>query len=268
MLAVVPAPQAEMAEEEAAAVAAGAGAAVGAGASQAGQKLASDGSFLFVAAKAEAAAEKDAGSVEEGAAAAEEERAAAVAPGMAKLPDSLPGPPSYYPDLRGADVSQREELAFSDSSGGNVINDKMFNVSRADWHLSLGSVVEWRLTGAEAPGTGAKTHPYHQHMTHFQVVDVRMQGPAKAEHEPLVAVGDWRDTLPLYGDVGFTIRFVAPFVGLMMVHCHIQKHSDNGMLALAQIHDAASEEERTPAAEAREAAAYRASVRGAGASRE
>ena len=47
MLAVVPAPQAEMAEEEAAAVAAGAGAAVGAGASQAGQKLASDGSFLF-----------------------------------------------------------------------------------------------------------------------------------------------------------------------------------------------------------------------------
>ena len=90
----------------------------------------------------------------------------------------------------------------------------------------------------------------------------------KAEHEPLVAVGDWRDTLPLYGDVGFTIRFVAPFVGLMMVHCHIQKHSDNGMLALAQIHDAASEEERTPAAEAREAAAYRASVRGAGASRE
>ena len=45
-------------------------------------------------------------------------------------------------------------------------------------------MVEWRLTGAEAPGTGTKTHPYHQHMTHFQVVDVRMQGPAKAEHAP------------------------------------------------------------------------------------
>lgn len=58
------------------------------------------------------------------------------------------------------------------------------NLPEPSRHLSLGSVVEWRLTGAEAPGTGAKTHPYHQHMTHFQVVDVRMQGPAKAEHAP------------------------------------------------------------------------------------
>ena len=86
--------------------------------------------------------------------------------------------------------------------------------------------------------------------------------------ELMAKVGDWRDTVVLYATLNYTIRFTVPFPGLMMVHCHIQKHSDNGMLALAQIHDAASEEERTPAAEAREAAAYRASVRGAGASRE
>ena len=44
-----------------------------------------------------------------------------------------------------------------------------------------------------------------------------------------------RDTLPLYGTLHYTIRFVAPFLGRMMVHCHIQKHSEGGMMALARI---------------------------------
>ena len=51
----------------------------------------------------------------------------------------------------------------------------------------------------------------------------------------LVHVGDWRDTLVLYGGLSYTVRFVAPFLGLMMVHCHIQKHSEYGMMALAEV---------------------------------
>ena len=40
------------------------------------------------------------------------------------------------------------------------------------------------------------------------------------------------------GNVRYTVRFVAPFEGLMMVHCHIQKHSEFGMMALARVTDA------------------------------
>ena len=69
-------------------------------------------------------------------------------------------------------------------------------------------------------------------MSHFQVVAV--SGAAEGG-PPLAAVGDWRDTLPLYGTVAYTIRFVAPFLGRMMVHCHIQKHSEGGMMAIARI---------------------------------
>ena len=60
--------------------------------------------------------------------------------------------------------------------------------------------------------------------------------PWPQEEEGLLGrVGEWRDTLPLYGRVGYTIRFVPPFRGRMMVHCHVQKHSENGMMAVAAI---------------------------------
>ena len=67
-------------------------------------------------------------------------------------------------------------------------------VSRDDFVLKLGSVVEWYLVSAEEPLDARKFHPYHQHMSHFQVVAV--SGAAEGG-PPLAAVGDWRDTLPL-----------------------------------------------------------------------
>ena len=81
-------------------------------------------------------------------------------------------------------------------------------------------------------------------MTHFQIVGmayVKSDEHAVGERQQqqrkhlLGRVGDWRDTLALYGNIRYTIRFVAPFEGLMMVHCHIQKHAEYGMAALAQI---------------------------------
>ena len=101
--------------------------------------------------------------------------------------------------------------------------------------------------GGEAPGTWLKVHPYHQHETAFQIVamgarvagdaddDGDADGDAAPAHGLLGVVGDWRDTLPLYGGVNYTIRFVAPFEGLMTIHCHIQKHAELGMMALAAI---------------------------------
>ena len=77
-------------------------------------------------------------------------------------------------------------------------------------------------------GSFLKVHPYHQHTTHFQVVEVTQAGvmgdavaePSKAEQprltmdegaqlSMLAEVGDWRDTIPLYASASLVIRFVA-----------------------------------------------------------
>ena len=153
---------------------------------------------------------------------------------MTPLPHTLPGPPKYYSDLRGVGVRHSEAITFSTPDGGNVVNRRPYDRRRVDFRLHLGAVAEWRLRSAEAPATPLKLHPFHQHVTHFQVVNVTATGEAGGA-DGLARVGDWRDTIPLYGNVAYVVRFVSPFAGLMMVHCHIQKHSEYGMMALAEV---------------------------------
>ena len=151
-----------------------------------------------------------------------------------KLPRQLPGPPAYYSDLRNAVVDVRHTIEFSSPGGSNVINGRTYDDSAPpSFRLQRGGVVEWQLVSAELPGSLLKVHPYHQHMTHFQIQSVST--PGAVADELGVVVGDWRDTIPLSSPVNYTIRFVAPFDGLMMVHCHILKHSDFGMMSLALI---------------------------------
>ena len=150
------------------------------------------------------------------------------------LPQRLPGAPAHYGDLRGIDsssVASRHDIRFSNPDGANVVNERLYNSSHVLTRLKLGSLVEWRLLSVESLGSTLKLHPYHQHMTHFQVVSMSGVDTAALSVEE----GDWRDTLPLYGAGAYTIRFVAPFEGLMTVHCHIQRHSEQGMMALALI---------------------------------
>ena len=152
---------------------------------------------------------------------------------MATLPDALPGPPVYYSDLRDAVVEKRDTIAFSTPTGGNVVNLRTYEPSTPMFHLKLGSIVEWYLEGIEDPGSYAKLHPYHQHMSHFQVIKVIADDKSVASL--LATEGEWRDTIPLYGRASYVIRFVAPFEGMMTVHCHIQKHAEQGMMAIAKI---------------------------------
>lgn len=161
---------------------------------------------------------------------------------LARLPRALPGPPEYYrADISSARVAPHHQhsLVFSSSTGLNVINERAYNTSHVEMHMEIGAVVEWTLIGAESPGTLLKLHPYHQHFCHFQIVEVVDTGADGGGGgdalELLPLVGEWRDTIPLYGRVRYKIRFVAPFSGLLTVHCHIQKHSENGMMTLARI---------------------------------
>lgn len=146
-------------------------------------------------------------------------------------PITLPGPPPFYRDLSSTAVDGTFAIEFSSVSGANVVNGEPYGM-RASYDMPLGAVQEWTVTGGEGLGL-TKLHPYHQHMTHFQVASVSVPAAAAALG---LRVGDWRDSVPLYRDLNYTVRFRAPFVGLMMVHCHTLKHAEMGMMTLANIH--------------------------------
>ena len=77
--------------------------------------------------------------------------------------------------------------------------------------MQPGDVEEWELSGGEGPGL-MHPHPYHHHMTHFQVV--RVGGVAGGEAGVGVvpgaglfgSVGDYRDTVVLYATLNYTVR--------------------------------------------------------------
>jgi FtsP/CotA-like multicopper oxidase with cupredoxin domain len=144
------------------------------------------------------------------------------------LPITLPGPPEYYADLLGARPDGFNEIMLSNHAGDNQINGWPYNGS-VSYVMHQGSIQEWHIFGGEGHGL-EKGHPYHQHMAHFQI--------AKSDNDIAGVVGDYRDTVPVFRELSWTVRFVAPpWNGLMMIHCHITKHEDQGMMTLANITD-------------------------------
>jgi len=143
------------------------------------------------------------------------------------LPAKLPGPPPYYEDLLQTKPDMYHTVRMSDFSGGNNVDGVPYH-QKVSFTMPHGSVQEWSIGANE--GTGLlKLHSYHQHFTHFQIVGTSI------DNGIISTIGDYRDTVILYRDLNYTIRFVAPFEGLMMIHCHVVKHQDLGMMTLANI---------------------------------
>ena len=148
----------------------------------------------------------------------------------------LPGTPPFYPDLRSRRASAVYGVVFGDAKGTHSVNGRAYS-GNVSYSMVVGGVQEWRLRGGEPPGL-LKMHPYHQHSTHFQIVAVEAAESAELpapEIAALAVVGDYRDTVPLYYGIGYTVRFRPAFPGRMMVHCHILKHEDEGMMMLADM---------------------------------
>eukprot|EP00736_Rhodelphis_marinus_P008785 Rmarinus@m.4898 len=83
-------------------------------------------------------------------------------------------------------------------------------------------------------GGGGGVHVYHQHINHLQI-------QSTADTTGLVLrEGEWRDTIPV-GDV--TFRYPTDrFAGLMVMHCHIIEHEDEGMMTVMEVVDLNAEE--------------------------
>jgi len=152
------------------------------------------------------------------------------------LPNANPRRFPVYADLSTRTPTGFRTFLFSDSAGGNNVDGWPYNGSISH-SVELGSVQEWTVVGGEGVALNNQ-HPYHQHVSHFQITSISL--PA---YDPLVAhVGDYRDTVVVYAALNYTVRFVAPTVGPMMIHCHILKHEDAGMMTIVNI----TEPEATP----------------------
>jgi len=136
--------------------------------------------------------------------------------------------PDYLQDLQSASVS--EGCSCTTSLGDKQsVNGRKFDPNFVLHTSYLGAVVERTVK--------AERHPYHQHVYPFQLVQLNTDGrrdntDSADDPEGYMQVGDWQDTFA--GNA--LIRYQPQtFETKVMLHCHILKHEDLGMMAIEQV---------------------------------
>ena len=141
----------------------------------------------------------------------------------AKVPDRLTRiAPLDVPD----EVAMTWTFDLTEDGHGSYwsVNGEMFDPSRVDHRVALGSVERWRLRN-----TSDMTHYVHLHEEQWQTVSRNGEKPPPWEH-------GYEDTWRL--DPGETVDVAARFTdyaGLFMVHCHMLDHEDHGMMAQFEV---------------------------------
>ncbi|CAM9957915.1 unnamed protein product, partial [Laminaria digitata] len=128
--------------------------------------------------------------------------------------------PYYLEDLTEVDFNQSDTLGLlvRETIGGQYFTGP----ENFLMNMTADEVQQWNLMGSEQ-------HPFHLHVNHMQFVNV--DGPALVpgwNH-----VGDWIDTVSTSLAV---VRFRAErFGGHVAMHCHVNSHSDTGIMAVGNI---------------------------------
>jgi len=131
-------------------------------------------------------------------------------------------------DLRKRKINERRTLSFSELGDDKnfFINGRKYDVSRVDLRVPLGNTEEWTLRN-----DSDDYHVFHIHQVHFQVTAVNGK-PA-----PFNGYVDNVD-IPERGTVKIIIPFTDPvIVGKFVVHCHVLRHEDNGMMMHMEVYD-------------------------------
>jgi len=166
------------------------------------------------------------------------------------LPSTLPGAlssPRLLKDLRRERVDNewsvnfrltprsetREGESYPIPTMGFPGEEEMYTGQVARY-TRMGSIEEWTISNYEdlfVAGRGA--HPFHIHVNHFQIVDISPATARGLDYD----IGDWRDTInPPTGSGSVTIRFPNnDYTGKHVMHCHVNSHSDLGMMAVLDI---------------------------------
>jgi len=83
------------------------------------------------------------------------------------------------------------------------------------------------------------THPFHLHGHHLQIVSFTASDPSDSSWREYFSIGEWRDTLPTL-DGELIVRFTASrHCGENVLHCHVLRHEDHGMMSSFYVCDPA-----------------------------
>ena len=135
-------------------------------------------------------------------------------------------------DLRSAPINARRAVIFTQTltlkTNAQVffINGRVFDMGRVDIRVPLGNVEEWTVRN-----DSDDLHVFHIHQLGFQIVEVN--------GKPTPFTG-WVDTVrvPERGEVTLRMAFTDKvIVGQFVIHCHVLKHEDKGMMALIEVYD-------------------------------
>jgi blue copper oxidase len=109
----------------------------------------------------------------------------------------------------------------SATSGMHKINGKVYNASRIDETVALGSTETWEFDNT----SGDEPHPMHIHGVQFQVLSRTGGRNALLPHER-----GWKDTVLVAPKekVQVIVRFEQK--GKFVFHCHNLEHEDDGMM--------------------------------------
>lgn len=149
------------------------------------------------------------------------------------LPKTRVHPPCYLADLTNVqiDPAYKHTLSLSgrhltwDNGLAEQMEHMPAEATSEDALASIegGSVIEMRVSGA-------RLHPFHMHVHHFQVMDWADVGPASHNGDYYLD-GDWHDTVFEATNSGTPVRFQTDrFAGECVLHCHFLEHEDQGMM--------------------------------------
>jgi suppressor of ftsI len=147
-----------------------------------------------------------------------------VSEGAPARPVALPSTFAPIEDLSRATVAAQRTIVFSENTAGTAyyINGKQFDPNRVDVQSKLNTVEEWTVRNNDD-----EEHSFHIHTNDFQLMSINGQ--------PHYGHG-WQDTasLPAKGQIVIRIHFTN-YTGRTVLHCHILKHEDAGMMAVLEI---------------------------------
>ena len=145
-----------------------------------------------------------------------------------------PWRPFYQRDLtllNRSSIAERLTVALINNGPRNLtLNGKVFggyvDPNDPDTYLNkmaLGTVQEWTLRPSG-------THPFHMHVNPMQLLSF----PSSSNYGNWWKVGDFHDVVRLpWGGGASKVRFYVDerFPGNIVLHCHILRHEDLGLMA-------------------------------------
>ena len=152
--------------------------------------------------------------------------------GDVTMPAAAPAVPPPPPDLRLTRIDARRTVVFSETTTLKAdaqrffINGQTFDANRIDFRVPLGNIEEWTVRN-----DSDDFHVFHIHQVSFQVVEINGAPVAFSGRTDTVQV-------PERGEVKLRMAFAdEAILGQFVLHCHVLKHEDKGMMAMVEVYD-------------------------------